>query len=284
MFKLVDTHNHLFVEEFTESKEVFAGAVNPAIDAGLYQMLICAGDYGSALRTQAAASVINAGFAAGIHPLSVNFDTSLEEVVRIRKFAEENLDKSTFSAIGEIGLDGTITDKIPMDFQEKIFSEQLKLARDLELPISVHVRGAVDLVAKHLRRIGVCGGVAHAFNGSSEQAKIFLKMGLKLGYGGAFTYDGSRRIRKLLSELPEEAWVLETDCPDMPSSERRKESSENPLSFPADILSYAELAAELRHISLEEAAEQSTCNAFTAFPRLKIIGPLKKVSEKNFLD
>ena len=232
MIRLVDTHNHLFVDEFTKSRQALASAVELAVDAGVFQMLICAGDWRSVLRTHTVAALINAGYAAGIHPLSFNPKTYCTEHNLIRDFIDQHLATSTLSAIGEIGLDGTITDKIPMEFQEKVFSDQLKLARDFQLPVSVHVRGAADLVAKHIRRIGIAGGAVHAFNGSLEQAKIFINLGLKLGYGGACTYSGSCRIRKLLSELPKDVLVLETDCPDMPSSIRRAENPEDAHSMP----------------------------------------------------
>ena len=277
MIQLVDAHNHLFVDEFTKSRQALASAVELAVDAGVFQMLICAGDWRSVLRTPTVASLINAGFAAGIHPLSLNAKTYPTEKSLIREFIERHLESSTLSAVGEIGLDGTITHMVPMDFQEKVFSDQLKMARDFELPVSIHVRGAIDLVAKHLRRIGVCGGAVHAFNGSEEQAKIFIKMGLKLGYGGAITYTGSCRIRKLLSILPEESVVLETDCPDMPSAIRRAENPDDAHSMPRDLRMYAETAAELRNVSLEELAAQTAKNAFTAFPKLGTLGAVKKV-------
>ena len=277
MIRLVDTHNHLFVDEFTKSRQALASAVELAVDAGVFQMLICAGDWRSVLRTQTVAALINAGYAAGIHPLSFNPKTYCTEHNLIRDFIDQHLATSTLSAIGEIGLDGTITDKIPMEFQEKVFSDQLKLARDFQLPVSVHVRGAADLVAKHIRRIGIAGGAVHAFNGSLEQAKIFINLGLKLGYGGACTYSGSCRIRKLLSELPKDVLVLETDCPDMPSSIRRAENPEDAHSMPRDLRMYAEVAAELRDVSVEEIAEQTTKNAFGAFPKLQTLGAVKKV-------
>ena len=277
MVRLVDSHNHLFVDEFTKSRQALASAVELAVDAGVCQMLICAGDWRSVLRTHTVAALIDAGYGAGIHPLSLNPKTYCTEHNLIREFVERHLATSTLSAIGEIGLDGTITDMIPMEFQEKVFSDQLKLARDYQLPVSVHARGAIDLVAKHIRRIGICGGAIHAFNGSLEQAKIFINLGLKLGYGGACTYSGSCRIRKLLSALPAEVLVLETDCPDMPSSIRRAENPDDAHSMPRDIRMYAEVAAELRGVSLEEIAEQTTQNAFDAFPKLKTLGAVKKV-------
>lgn len=119
-------------------------------------------------------------------------------------------------AVGEIGLDFYVADP-DVARQEYFFVEQLKIARDAELPVLLHVRRSVDQVLKHLRRIRVRSGIAHAFNGSRQQAEEFIKLGFKLGFGGALTYGGSKRIRALVASLQHlEAIVLETDAPDMP--------------------------------------------------------------------
>ena len=100
--------------------------------------------------------------------------------------------------------------------QEHYFVEQLKIARDFDLPVLLHVRRSVDQVLKCLRRISVRGGIAHAFNGSRQQADEFIRLGFKLGFGGAMTFPGSTRIRQLAATLPLEVIVLETDAPDIP--------------------------------------------------------------------
>ena len=87
------------------------------------------------------------------------------------------------------------------------------------------------------------------------QAQAFLQNGFKLGYGGAMTYDGSKRIRKILSELPDDAWVLETDCPDMPPSWVR----------------YGALAAELRNTPVGKISEQSIQNTLKAIPKFRVL-------------
>ncbi len=283
MISLVDTHNHLFVEEFTASGELLASAVNPAIDSGLQQMLICAGDLPSTKKCEEVSAIINAGFGAGVHPLFVKEKVSLEQTEVIEDCIKTNKFSGNLAAIGEIGLDGTITDRVPMSLQEEVFSRFLKMAHKYELPVSIHVRGAIDPVAKYLRRIEVPSGVIHAFNGSLEQAKVFINLGFKLGYGGAFTYSGSKRIRKLLESLPAESIVLETDCPDMPGSKRREDNPADPKSYPVDIVAYAYEAANLRRTTISEFSKVTTDNALEAFPKLKEIGPLKKVEEKNFI-
>ena len=120
----------------------------------------------------------------------------------------------------------------------------------------------MDIVLKYIRRLPPQLGIIHAFNGSMAQAQAFLQNGFKLGYGGAMTYDGSKRIRKILSELPDDAWVLETDCPDMPPSWVREQNQENPESA---------LAAELRNTPVKKISEQSIQNTLKAIPKFRVL-------------
>ena len=129
----------------------------------------------------------------------------------------------------------------------------------------------MDIVLKYIRRLPPQLGIIHAFNGSMAQAQAFLQNGFKLGYGGAMTYDGSKRIRKILSELPDDAWVLETDCPDMPPSWVREQNQENPESALADTARYGALAAELRNTPVEKISEQSIQNTLNAIPKFRVL-------------
>ena len=162
-------------------------------------------------------------------------------------------------AVGEIGLD--LYDGHP-DFaaQEQIFVAQLELAREYDLPVILHSRRAVDLCLKHLRRIRVPGGIAHAFSGSAQQAQAFIDLGFKLGFGGAFTYARATRLQQLARELPLSALVLETDSPDIPpawlsADTRRNEPGELPRIA-------AELAC-LRGVDDATIAAATSANART---------------------
>ena len=120
----------------------------------------------------------------------------------------------------------------------------------------LHVRRAVDQVLKGLRRSGVRRGIAHAFNGSRQQADAFIDLGLKLGFGGAMTYPGSTRIRQLAAGLPLEAIVLETDAPDIPPVWLAGQRNS-----PRELLAIARVLAELRSLSLKEVIDATTGNA-----------------------
>lgn len=205
---LVDTHCHLDATEFDQDRgAVHAAAraagveviVVPAVAAGNFAAVrACCRDYAGCYP------------AYGLHPLYVN-SAGEGDMAVLRRWLEEEKPL----AVGEIGLDFHVADIDPQQ-QERFFIEQLRLAREFDLPVLLHVRQAIDRVLYHLRRIPVRGGIAHAFNGSAQQAGEFIKLGFALGYGGAMSYPGSTRIRRLAAELPLESIVLETDAPDIP--------------------------------------------------------------------
>ncbi|MCL2021495.1 MAG: TatD family hydrolase [Betaproteobacteria bacterium] len=206
----LDTHCHLSAPEFAND----CGAVwLSAREAGVRGALLPAVDLDDCAAVAGLVAQMPGCFPAyGIHPLFVA--TAGEEGEALNRLTEW-LEQKPPIAIGEIGLDG-MSREGDWALQERFFLAQLKLARKYDLPVVLHVRRAVDRVLRGLRQVRVRGGIAHAFNGSFEQAKVFLKLGFKFGFGGSLTYPGSRRIRALAAELPLEAIVLETDAPDIP--------------------------------------------------------------------
>jgi len=168
------------------------------------------------------------------------------------------------AAVGEIGLDFFIRhfDQVR---QEYFFIEQLKLAHEFDLPVLLHIRRAQDTVLKHLRQHKVSGGIAHAFNGSRQQAEEFIKLGFKLGFGGAMTYSRATRLRELAATLPMECIVLETDAPDIPPDFLERGSPNKPEYLPR----IAQTLADLRGVPLEEIARVTTENTLSVMPRLK---------------
>jgi TatD DNase family protein len=147
--------------------------------------------------------------------------------------------------------------------QERFYSEQLKIARDFGLPVLLHVRRSQDIILKYLRRIAVGGGIAHAFNGSFQQAQEFLGLGFKLGFGGAMTFTRALQIRRLAAELPEHALVLETDAPDIaPAWIHPGRNS------PEQLPRIGQVLAELRGMSAEDVARLTSRNAAAVLPRL----------------
>ncbi|MFM7007976.1 MAG: TatD family hydrolase, partial [Betaproteobacteria bacterium] len=151
--------------------------------------------------------------------------------------------------------------------QERFYVEQLKLAIEFELPVILHVRRSQDVLLKYLRRHPVSGGLAHAFNGSLQQAEHFVAAGFALGFGGAMTYTRALQIRRLACELPLDSIVLETDAPDIPpawlTEQRRNE--------PAEVAGVAQALAELRQDSYESILAKTASAAIRAIPKLAAI-------------
>ncbi|HPU51413.1 MAG TPA: TatD family hydrolase, partial [Burkholderiaceae bacterium] len=214
-------------------------------------------------RQQAGARCV---YALGIHPMCV--DSSADGDLEVLRSALRSCaDDPDLVAIGEIGLDFFVPglDRVR---QEKFFVAQLEMAREFDLPVIVHVRRSQDIVLKHLRRLRPSGGIAHAFNGSHQQAGIFVDLGLALGFGGAMTFTRALQIRRLATDLGPEVHVLETDSPDISPAWLHPQRNE-----PAELARIAEVLAELRGESVEACIEQTCRNACRVLPRLKAALP-----------
>jgi TatD DNase family protein len=183
--------------------------------------------------------------------------------------------------VGEIGLDFFVPElKIsPLrDKQIHFYREQLKLAKKYDLPVVVHVRQSADVLLKGLRDIAANNypwrGIIHAFNGSDNQAAAFIKLGFKLGFGGAMTFDRALQLRHLATTLPLDAIVLETDAPDMPprwlykTVAQRAAGEPQGRNEPAQLPHIAQALADLRGISLETLSQAVWDNSLMALPRI----------------
>jgi TatD DNase family protein len=252
---LIDTHCHLDADEFDADRDAVHGA---ALAAGVARIVVPAVAVDSFQRVKTSVERYPDCVAAyGIHPLYVTQAKEADLPVLRTWLANEKP-----VAVGEIGLDLYVTD-VDLARQEFFFVEQLKLAREFDLPVILHVRRAVDLILKHLRRIRVRGGIAHAFNGSHQQADEFIKQGFKLGFGGAMTFSGSTRIRALAAELPLDAIVLETDAPDIPPAWLG-----GGRNAPGELPRIAKVLAELRQTDVAQIAATTTAAARAVLPAI----------------
>jgi len=260
----IDTHCHLDAAEFGGRQMQL---VAQAAEQGVSRIVVPAvapSNFDAVAGLAAADS--RCVYALGIHPLYVA-EAREDDLARLRAAVERAIMDLRFVAIGEIGLDffvPELRDGPLREKQEFFFSEQLKIARDFELPVLLHVRRAQDVVLKHLRRIGVRGGIAHAFNGSFQQAQRFIELGFRLGFGGAMTYPRALQLRRLASQLPLEAIVLETDAPDIAPSWLHPQPNR-----PDQIPRIGTMLAELRGLPLAVVAECTGANAVMAIPRLE---------------
>jgi len=260
----IDTHCHLDAHEFgAQSLEVAARAGA----AGVSMIVIPAVERANFARVaQLAAQSPNASYALGIHPIYVP-QADDDDLLALRAAVEAALDDPRFVAIGEIGLDFFIPmlcEPAMREKQERFFRAQLRIARDFGLPVLTHVRRSQDQVLKHLRQVTPPGGIAHAFNGSFQQAETYIKLGFHLGFGGAMTFTRALQIRRLAAELPLAALVLETDAPDISPSWIHP-GRNSPEQLPA----IGAVLAGLR--GMEDAALRQAVweNALAALPRLR---------------
>lgn len=264
----IDTHCHLDAHEFgNEALAVAqrAGAqgvsmiVIPAVERANFETV--------AALAQAAP---NASYALGIHPIYVP-QARDEDLLLLRSAVEAAMSDPRFVAIGEIGLDFFIPllcEPAMRDKQERFFREQLRIARDFGLPVLTHVRRSQDQVLKHLRQIAPPGGIAHAFNGSDQQAAAFVKLGMHLGFGGAMTFSRALQIRRLASSLPLERIVLETDAPDIAPAWVHP-GRNSPEQLPA----IGAALAGLRGIDAADVAAAMRLSSIAALPRLAALLP-----------
>lgn len=244
----IDTHCHLDAAEFDADRDAeYARAV--AAGVGIQVVPAVSRDDFAAV---AATCERYPGClpAWGLHPMYVHVHRP-EHLAELRAQIEARRPV----AIGEIGLDFFVRDNDPAA-QAFFLVEQLKIARDHDLPVLLHCRRANDELLKQLRRIGVRGGITHAFNGSRQQADAFIKLGFKLGFGGAFTWPRANNLRRLATELPLEAIVLETDSPDIPPVWIGRGRN-----APGELPRIAQVLAELRAIDVATVAEATTRNA-----------------------
>jgi TatD DNase family protein len=199
----IDTHCHLDADAFDADRdEVLARARV----GGVSMMVIPAVEVTGFAKVAQLAHRHGLAYALGIHPLYTP-QAAESDIERLREALLAARDDPRLVAVGEIGLDYFV-EGLDRERQEWFYAQQLKLAREFRLPVILHVRRSADGLLKYLNRHEVIGGIAHAFNGSEDQALRLVACGMKLGYGGAMTYDGSLRIRQLAATLPDEAWVL----------------------------------------------------------------------------
>lgn len=244
----IDTHCHFDASEFDPDRDAeYARAIAGGVGI---QIVPAISRDGFATVDAACARYPGCLPAWGLHPMYIGIHRP-EHLADLRA----QIETQRPVAVGEIGLDLFVRD---LDYatQEFFYVEQLKIARDQDLPVLLHGRKANDELLKQLRRIRVRGGIAHAFNGSPQQAGEFIKLGFKLGFGGAFTWPRANNLRRLAASLPLDAIVLETDSPDIPPVWIGRGRN-----APGELPRIAQTLAGLRGVDLDTVARVTTRNA-----------------------
>lgn len=273
----IDTHAHLDAPEFAADRA--AMRARAAAQGVAHCVLPAVGVFNFAA-VRDLAHAFGDSYALGIHPLCVKEAQDGDLALLDAELALHKNDPRLV-AVGEIGLDyfvPELTQSPLRERQELFYREQLKLARKHGLPVLLHVRRSADKLLKHLRELAPSDGwrgIGHAFNGSRQQADTFIKLGFKLGFGGAASFEPARQLRRLATDLPLEALVMETDSPDIPphwryvTAAQRAQGQAQGRNEPSELPQIGAVVAQLRGIDAGALAAATTANALAALPRLK---------------
>jgi len=251
---ITDTHTHLYSEAFDEDRDQM---MQRALDAGISRFFVPAIDstYSQSMLALEKDYPDNVFLMAGLHPTHVkdNYNEELEHVV-------DMLDKHKFYAVGEIGID-LYWDKSTLLIQQVAFKQQIKLAKQHELPIVIHCRDAFDEVFEILEeeKADNLYGIFHCFTGSLEQAKQAINYNMKLGIGGVATFKNGK-IDQFLNQIDLKHIVLETDAPYLAPTPYRGKRNES--SYITKVL---EKLSDIYQVSEEKIAEITTENSKDVF-------------------
>jgi TatD DNase family protein len=250
--ELIDSHCHLDDDRFDERRQdviAQAAAVNvtrmviPATTANRWEKVkqVCDGHEGLYP-------------AYGLHPMFIE----QHQVNHLREL-DEWLEREQPIAVGECGID-FYDSRVDEKWQLQLFREQLQLANNHRLPLIVHVRKAMDEVISLLRKQARFGGVVHSFSGSQQQAQQLHSIGFKLGIAATLSFERAQKLRKVVTAMPDDALLIESDAPDQPGASHRGQ-----LNEPAFIVEHLKIMAELRNCTVEELAATLNRNAESLF-------------------
>jgi TatD DNase family protein len=251
--RLVDTHCHLESVHFANDLDRI---INDALEAGIVKLItstISPDQWDLSRNIALRYSAVE--FALGIHPwyLSESFLADIPSLHGAKELGAV--------AIGEIGIDSKIKGA---DFilQMKFFENQLAIAREIDLPVVVHCRGAFNELLHSLRHIGApkSGGIIHSYSGSIEIARELVRFGMSFSMGGILTFHNSKKRMEVMKYIYPDHFLLETDSPDIPPVQKKGE-----INYPNYILYNLAAAADILNDTPENVAENTTKNAIRIF-------------------
>ncbi len=275
----IDTHCHLDAPEFDADRDAVR---EQARAAGVGLCVLPAVQRRDWAGVQTLARQHGDAYALGIHPLYVP-QAQEDDVQALDEALTEARGDPRLVAVGEIGLDffvPALCEPVMRERQWRFYMAQLQLAKKHGLPVILHVRRSADLLLKGLRQAGVVGGIAHAFNGSVQQAQAFVGLGFALGFGGAMSFERATALRELARNLPLSALVLETDAPDIPpqwiyrTAQARAQGQPQGRNTPAELPRIAQVLADLRGMDVQALAQTTADNARRVLPALHTLETL----------
>jgi TatD DNase family protein len=251
---LIDTHAHLDSGQFAADREA---VIARADENGISHILTIGCDLVSSTASVEIAAAHPTVYAAvGIHPHDAG-EADTAGLAELRRLANE----PKVVAIGEIGLD-FYRDRSPREVQRQSFRQQIRLAREVGLPVIVHDREAHDEVLQILRgeRASEVGGVLHCFSGDIAMARDCLELGFYISFPGTITYPKNEAAREVVRAMPIDQMLVETDCPYLAPQACRGRRNE-----PAFVRHTAEAIAQIKGLTIEDVARITTLNAFNLF-------------------
>ena len=255
--QLVDTHVHINFDSFQADLDEVAAAWRQAGVAHLVHSCVEPSEF-EAIRS-IADRFNEVSFAVGLHPLDMDkWTPDLAERIRQLALSDERV-----VAVGETGLDFFKADD--QACQIEAFRVQLSIAYDLNLPVIIHCRDAAvqmrELLQAFWQEYGPVQGVMHCWTGTPEETQWFLDLGFYISFSGIVTFKSAKQVQASAQMVGRDRILVETDCPFLTPVPKRKEKRNQP----ANVLHVAEFVADLRGVSLEELAAQTTANARTLF-------------------
>jgi len=273
----IDTHAHLDALEFAPDRAEIHRLTR---QAGVCHCFIPAVERANWEAVRQLAHAQGDSYGLGIHPLYVP-QAQESDLAALDQALARYRDDPRLVAVGEIGLDFFVPALCTPTLREKqefFYRAQLVLARKYGLPVVLHVRRSADRLLKYLRSearaTSPWKGIAHAFNGSDAQAKSFVELGFKLGFGGALTFERALQLRSLAQSLPLDALVLETDAPDIPpqwlyrTAEQRAQGWAQGRNTPDQVPRIAQGLAQLRALESEDLRAAVWRNTLEALPKI----------------
>ncbi len=246
--RLFDTHAHLLSEKFDEDRDDLIARLPQMGIAGMIEVGTTVSDSVKAIQLTEKTDYIYATI--GVHPHEAA-EAEPDYIEQLRALAAN----PKVLAIGEIGLDYHY-DFSPRDVQREVFARQLELARELELPVAIHMREATQDTLAILREHKMTRGVMHCFSGSAETAEICVDMGLHVSFTGSVTFKNARKVVEAAAVVPMDRLMAETDCPYLSPEPVRGRRND-----PSNVRYVIEKLAEIKGVAPEEMAEINIRNA-----------------------
>lgn len=267
--KLVDTHCHIEMDEFSEDRE---DVIQRAREAGIEAIITVGSDLEGNIGSLELSKRYDFIYSSiGIHPHDAK-DFTEEIYEQLKEWATEyriqnytlhttryTLNMPKVVAIGETGLDYHY-DNSPQDIQREVFRRHLTLAKELGLPVIIHSREAKNDTLEILKESGINRGVLHCFSGDMDMAEKAMGMGFYISIAGTVTFKNAKKIVEIAKTIPDDYLLIETDAPYLTPEPFRGKRNE-----PAFVKNTAKRIAEIRGESFEDIARITTLNAKQLF-------------------